>query len=360
MRLKRSRNSDVMKKTTLCYIEKDNQYLMLHRIKKENDANKDKWIGIGGHFEEGETPEQCVLREVKEEAGLTLTSFRLRGLIDFVSDRWEREWMYLFTADGFEREDTDGENLTDLPDCDEGRLEWVDKDRIIELKLWEGDNIFLNLLGMRDEYFDLRLVYEGEKLTEAVLDGEALELFDICDDEGEPTGQTRERSVVHRYGTPHRTAHVWVVRDCPDGTVDILLQKRSDHKDSYPGCYDISSAGHIPAGCDMKESALRELSEELGIVASEEELEWVGRVEHRFHGAFHGRPFHDVELSNVYVYRKPVEADLLSLQESEVASVRWMNLRECIRAVRDKALPNCLIPEELDMLWEVLCGGKRP
>lgn len=156
-----------MKKTTLCYIEKEGKYLMLHRIKKEMDANKDKWIGIGGHFEGEETPEQCVLREAKEETGLTLTSFRLRGLIDFVSDRWEREAMYLFTADRFTGE---------LIDCDEGQLEWVDKNKIIDLQLWEGDKIFLRLLDTREEYFDLKLVYEGERLIEARLDGEQMEL----------------------------------------------------------------------------------------------------------------------------------------------------------------------------------------
>ena len=335
-----------MKKTTLCYIEKDNQYLMLHRIKKEKDANKDKWIGIGGHFEEGETPEECVLREVKEETGLTLTSYRLRGLIDFVSDRWEREEMYLFTADGLSMT----ESYDELPDCDEGQLEWVDKDRIIELKLWEGDNIFLNLLDVRDEYFDLRLVYEGEKLVEAVLDRQEMELFDICDEEGEPTGQSRERSVVHRYGTPHRTAHVWITRKNPDGSVEILLQKRSADKDSFPGCYDISSAGHIPAGCDVKESALRELSEELGIKAEPEDLEYVGKVKTEFHGEFHGRPFHNVEISTVYLYQKPVEESELTLQTSEVESVCWMELQECIRAVKEKKMPNCLIPEELELL----------
>ena len=335
-----------MKKTTLCYIEKDNQYLMLHRIKKEKDANKDKWIGIGGHFEEGETPEQCVLREVTEQTGLTLTSYRLRGLIDFVSDRWEREEMYLFTADGLSMT----ESYDELPDCDEGQLEWADKDRIIELKLWEGDNIFLNLLDVRDEYFDLRLVYEGEKLVEAVLDRQEMELFDICDEEGEPTGQSRERSVVHRYGTPHRTAHVWITRKNPDGSVEILLQKRSADKDSFPGCYDISSAGHIPAGCDVKESALRELSEELGIKAEPEDLEYVGKVKTEFHGEFHGRPFHNVEISTVYLYQKPVEESELTLQTSEVESVCWMELQECIRAVKEKKMPNCLIPEELELL----------
>lgn len=154
-----------MKKTTLCYIEKDDHYLMLHRIRKKNDVNQDKWIGIGGHFEEGETPEECILREAKEETGLTLTSFRLRGLVEFISDIWPDEVMYLFTADEFTGE---------MTVCDEGELEWVNKSRLPELNLWEGDYIFLKLLDERDSYFELRLIYEGDCLREAVLDGKRI------------------------------------------------------------------------------------------------------------------------------------------------------------------------------------------
>ena len=151
--------------TTLCYIEKDEKYLMLHRVKKENDCNKDKWIGVGGKFEAGESPEECLLREVKEETGLTLTSYRFRGLITFVSDEWGTEYMHLFTADAYEGE---------LPekgfgDCDEGELVWVPKSEIESLKLWEGDKIFLRLLNERKEFFSLKLRYEGEKLVESVL-----------------------------------------------------------------------------------------------------------------------------------------------------------------------------------------------
>lgn len=336
-----------MKKTTLCYIEREDQYLMLHRIKKKNDVNQDKWIGIGGHFEEGETPEDCVLREAKEETGLTLTSFRLRGVIEFISDRWEPEAMYLFTADGFAGE---------LIDCNEGSLEWVAKSRLIDLKLWEGDYIFLKLLDEREEYFDLKLVYEGDRLTEAVLDGKALELFDICDEEGKPTGQTRERSLVHHYGTPHRTSHVWIGRQQPDGSAEILLQKRSAIKDSFPGCYDISSAGHIPAGCDWVESALRELEEELGIIAAPEDLEYIGDSRSVKDTEFRGKPFHDYEISRVYLYRKPVNEAELSLQAEEVEAVRWMDLKECIRAVAENAILNCINPQELCLLERALYG----
>ena len=149
--------------TTLCYIEKDDKYLMLHRVKKENDLNKDKWIGVGGKFEANETPEECLLREVKEETGLTLTSYQFRGIITFISDEWGCEYMHLFTADGHEGE------LIDKNDCNEGELVWVPKSEIKNLQLWEGDKVFLKLLEEREEFFSLKLRYEGEKLVESVL-----------------------------------------------------------------------------------------------------------------------------------------------------------------------------------------------
>ncbi len=152
--------------TTLCYIEKDDKYLMLHRIKKENDLNKDKWIGVGGHFELGESPEECLLREVKEETGLALTSWKFRGIVTFLSDEWdEAEYMCLYTADGFTGE---------IIPCNEGNLEWVEKSKVTELPIWEGDKIFLQLLNEGREFFSLKLRYEGPKLAEAVLDGKAL------------------------------------------------------------------------------------------------------------------------------------------------------------------------------------------
>ena len=154
-----------MKNTTLCYIERDGQYLMLHRTMKENDLNHDKWIGIGGKFEDKESPEDCVIRETLEETGLTLTSYQYRGIVTFVSDKWETEYMHLFTADGFEGE---------LIECDEGELEWIAKDKLMELTLWEGDKIFLRLIDMPCPFFSLKLVYRGEELTEAVLDGKKI------------------------------------------------------------------------------------------------------------------------------------------------------------------------------------------
>ena len=151
-----------MKNTTLCYIEQDGRYLMLHRNKKERDENKDKWIGVGGKFEEKESPEDCLLREVWEETGLTLTSFRLRGIVTFISDRWETEHMYLFTADKYEGE---------IGHCPEGTLEWVPKKELDRLNLWEGDRIFFDLLEKDAPFFTLKVAYEGDRLAEAVLNG---------------------------------------------------------------------------------------------------------------------------------------------------------------------------------------------
>ena len=146
-----------MLQTTLCYLNIDGKTLMLHRVKKKNDVNHDKWIGIGGKFEHGESPEECMLREFKEETGLTLTKWAYRGLVTFVSDTW-CEYMHLFSASAYE-----GEILP----CEEGTLEWVDTDKLTQLPIWEGDKVFLRLLKERDTFFSLKLVYEGERLARA-------------------------------------------------------------------------------------------------------------------------------------------------------------------------------------------------
>lgn len=148
-----------MEITTLCYIEKDNKYLMLKRVKKKEDINKGKWIGVGGHFEEGESPEECICREVFEETGLRLTSYKARGILTFVQNKTFTEYIWLFTADEFEGE---------LIECNEGILEWIDKDKIMELELWEGDRIFLELLNTQKEFFSLKLEYEGESLVNVI------------------------------------------------------------------------------------------------------------------------------------------------------------------------------------------------
>ena len=151
--------------TTLCYIERDGQYLMMHRVKKEHDINKDKWVGIGGHFEQDESPEECLLRETREETGLTLTDYRLRGVITFISDKWQTEYMFLDTATGYEGK---------IGDCNEGTLEWIDRTDVYDLPIWAGDRIFFRLLEWRQDFFSLKLRYVGEQLTEVMLDGQAL------------------------------------------------------------------------------------------------------------------------------------------------------------------------------------------
>lgn len=158
-----------MRNTTLGYIERTvdgrRQYLMLHRVKKKNDLNHDKWIGIGGKFEDKESPEECMLREAREETGLTLRRMRYRGLVTFVSNLYETEYMHLFTADDFTGE---------LIECDEGNLEWIDRDQLMALPQWEGDRIFYALLEQEAPFFSLKLQYEGDTLVLAVLNGERI------------------------------------------------------------------------------------------------------------------------------------------------------------------------------------------
>ena len=154
-----------MRNTSLCYIERGGKYLMLHRVKKTVDENKDKWIGIGGKFEEGESPEDCVMREVLEETGLTLNSWQYRGIVTFVSDEWGTEYMHLFTSDDFSGKPRE---------CDEGVLEWIEKERLLSLPIWEGDKIFLRLLDTDEPFFSLKLCYQGDRLIQAVLNGKKI------------------------------------------------------------------------------------------------------------------------------------------------------------------------------------------
>jgi 8-oxo-dGTP diphosphatase len=327
--------------TTLCYIEQEGCYLMLHRIKKKHDMNQDKWLGVGGHLEEGESPEECLLREVKEETGLNLLSYRQRGIVTFVSDQYPDEYMFLYTADEYEGT---------MAECEEGQLEWVPKEKTSRLPLWEGDLIFFELLKDEIPFFSLKLEYKGERLSAASLNGGLLELLEERDLEGKVTGKVRARFIMHREGTLHGTSHVWVISPNEQSGFDLLLQKRSADKDSYPGCYDVSSAGHIPAGCGYLESAVRELKEELGIQAEPEELSYVGPREELEETEFYGKPFFNHEISKVFAYDKPVEEKDLVLQTSEVESVRWMDYEECLFQMREGTLVHCLNEKEILML----------
>ena len=153
--------------TTLCYLEQDGGWLMLHRVKKQQDENAGKWIGVGGKFEEGESPDECLCREVREETGLRLTRWACRGIVTFVSDRWPTEYMHLFTATGWT-----GEPHV----CDEGDLAWIKKAELLTLPMWEGDKIFLRLLDSDEPFFSLKLCYAGDRLESAVLNGKQVEL----------------------------------------------------------------------------------------------------------------------------------------------------------------------------------------
>ena len=180
-----------------------------------------------------------------------------------------------------------------------------------------------------------------------------MEILDICDELGNPTGETVERAIAHRDGILHRTAHVWVTR-VRDGKPQILLQKRSRNKESFPGLFDTSSAGHIPAGVDYVPSALRELSEELGIEAKAEQLSYAGSFRIRYEKVFHGALFRDNEFTRVYVYREPVDERSLKLQESEVEEVRWFDLEEVREEIRHSWDRFCVPSEGLDVLIRFL------
>lgn len=182
------------------------------------------------------------------------------------------------------------------------------------------------------------------------------EIIDIVDEYGHPTGETVEREYAHRSGIRHRTAHLWLVRK-KDGRAEVLLQKRSQTKDSHPGCYDISSAGHIPAGVDYKTSAIRELKEELGIDGAAEDLVFCGDRSIAWDGVFHGQPFHDRQYSRVFLMWLDLPEETFRVDPGEVESVRWMDFSRCCQGVRENRFPNCISTEELEMLEKAIEGA---
>jgi 8-oxo-dGTP diphosphatase len=354
--------------TTLCYLVKDGKALMLHRVVKKNDVNKDKWIGVGGHFEDGESPEDCAKREIYEETGLTAEAMTLNGIVTFDSAKQDHtEYMFLYTVT---------EWTGTAHECDEGVLEWIDFDRIRNMNLWEGDRIFLKLLDEGHPFFSLKLVYdEKDVLRGAVLDGRQMELFDILNSDGTLAGYTRERSIAHEMGSLHGTVHIWIARDTKkenkgdkeDNEVkeaagtgwQLLLQKRAADKDSYPGCMDISSAGHIKAGDGVEETLLREFREEMGISASAEDFTYVGDHLSYHESVFYGKPFRDHELSHIFVYRLSdrIDAEKLRLQKEEIESVSWIDFDELEQRMKDGTIQTCIDPDELSILKEFLEKG---
>ncbi len=181
-----------------------------------------------------------------------------------------------------------------------------------------------------------------------------MEYFDIRTADGKVTGQVKERSLVHRDGDLHGTSHVWLVRKNKRGEWEILLQKRSSDKDSFPGCYDISSAGHLPAGEDYLDTAVRELWEELGVRACPNQLQLVGMHDALIHSEFYGKPWNNHELSAVYVYFCELEPERMRIQKEEVESVLWMELRECLCKIKADSTWHCLFEDEMQMLERFL------
>lgn len=180
-----------------------------------------------------------------------------------------------------------------------------------------------------------------------------MEILDIVDEKGVPTGKTIEREIAHRQGIRHRTAHVWIIRK-KGSNIQILLQKRSEEKDSYPGCYDISSAGHIPAGVDFIASALRELKEELGVEVEAQDLIYCGQRHFEFKEIFYGKLFHDNQISNVYILWLDYNEDEFILQKEEVSQVKWFDFNKCVKMVENDIISNCIYIEELDMIKKQL------
>ena len=179
------------------------------------------------------------------------------------------------------------------------------------------------------------------------------EWIDIVDENGQPTGERVEREYAHSHGIRHRTAHLWLAR-VKNGSTQILLQKRAANKDSHPGCYDISSAGHIPAGVDYKTSAIRELKEELGIDAEERELIFCGDRKVVWDDHFHGKPFHDRQHSRVFLLLRDLPEDQVCVDKSEVESVCWMDFDQCCQGVQNNRFPHCISLNELEMLKKAL------
>ena len=177
-----------------------------------------------------------------------------------------------------------------------------------------------------------------------------MEYFDILNEDGSKTGKIKERSLVHRDGDLHKTVHIWILRNNNKGTFDLLLQKRSKNKDSFPSCYDISSAGHVLAGDDYKESAIRELFEELGIKAKDNELKFIGFHKGKVETEFYGKKFKNHELSAVYLFMEKVKINKLILQKEEVESVKWIEINELIKGIKENKIKNCLFIDELNMI----------
>lgn len=321
---------------------------MMLRNKKRCDPNEGKWIGVGGKLEEGETPRQCAVREIKEETGLTALNLAERGVVHFNSDVWEDELMYLFTVTQFEGE---------LTNCDDGELHWIDKSEIFNLNLWDGDRIFLTYLTEGAPFFDMVLNYTCERLCQCIVDGRELELFDIYNEDGTPANYVAERDFAHQNALWHSTARIWAVRPKGCGGWEILLQLRSANKKLHPSKYDASCAGHIATGEDILTGAVRELKEELGIKALPQDLEFAAAVKCVADFETNGEPYHDREHCNIFIYRSDICNEDIKLQQSEVDGIMWKDLDQCITALQNDEFPNCINIKELQLIAQRLDEG---
>lgn len=328
----------------LCYIESGGKYLMLLRNRKSDDPNRGKWIGVGGKTEPGETPEEAARREIREETGLTVLDMQSFGRVNFISDVWEGEIMHLFLVTDFTGE---------LTGCDEGELHWIDREKVFDLRLWDGDRIFLQYLMDGRRFGEMTLEYKGERLSRCFVDGEEAELFDVYGEDGKPAGYVASREYVHKRGLWHVTAHVWITRRDADNGPMLLLQLRAADKRLYPSCWDISAAGHIPTGETVREGAVRELYEELGIDVPPEQPELVGVVRN-FYDDDEGDGYHDREYSHVFLLRLDVRPEELVLDPDEVEKTVWMKYDDVLDKAKNGADGYCLIAGEMEMLRERL------
>ena len=335
-----------MKEATLCYLERDGQYLMLLRNRKKDDPNEGKWIGVGGKPEKGETPEECARREIREETGLTALSLTKYGTVNFISDIWEGEIMHLFLVTDFEGE---------LTECDEGELHWIDRDSVFDLNLWDGDRVFLKYLFNGKRFGEMTLEYRGDRLSRCVVDGAEEELIDVLNADGSPAGYVASRDFVHWKGLWHHTSHVWLIGENDQDAPTLLLQLRASGKRLYPSHWDISSAGHIPAGEDAVQSALREVEEELGVFPSVDDLEYLDTIRVTYDDD-DGEGYHDREFCHVYILRRNDDLSEFTLQPSEVEQVMWISFDELDSAIRDGSLRHCLDLREIKMLRKAVAG----
>lgn len=293
-----------------------------------------------------ESPEECLLRTAGIRENNLSLSWRSRGILTLVKGEMPTEYVFLFSAQ--DSESIEKEESTDT-------VSWEKADEILNKTAGEEEKICFRLLMEDGPFFSLKVILDGKNILKmASLNGKDLELFDILREDGSVSGIVRERGVAHLDGSLHPTSHIWIVRRNRKNGWDLLLQKRSLRKDSNPGCYDISSAGHVAAGDTYLPAALRELEEELGIRAEEKDLHLAGMRKAYFEDVFYGKPFRDYEISAVYIYDRPVDEKKLILQESEVERVKWMDFKECCREVKEGSMKNCIYMDELEIVGKYL------